>query len=65
MRPVAVRNCRLRAGGARAGRGDQRAELSQTQIALPAAHVRLGEVATVTDGNSEQRSISKMGGARS
>jgi multidrug efflux pump subunit AcrB len=27
-----------------------------------AAHVRLGEVATVTDGNSEQRSISKMGG---
>jgi multidrug efflux pump subunit AcrB len=45
------------------GEAASAAELSQTQIALPGGRtVRLGEVATVTDGNSEQRSISKMGG---
>jgi multidrug efflux pump subunit AcrB len=45
------------------GNADDAAQLSQTMIALPGNRmVRLGNIATVTDGNSEQRSISKMGG---
>jgi len=39
------------------------AQLAETQIALPGGRtVRLGNIASVVDGNSEQRSISKMGG---
>jgi multidrug efflux pump subunit AcrB len=38
-------------------------DLAATQIALPGGRtVRVGDVATVTDANSEQRSISKLGG---
>ena len=38
-------------------------ELSETQIALPGGRaVRLGDIAQVIDGNSEQRSISKLNG---
>jgi multidrug efflux pump subunit AcrB len=45
------------------GNADDAAALGQTMIALPGNRmVRLGDIATVTDGNSEQRSISKMGG---
>jgi multidrug efflux pump subunit AcrB len=45
------------------GNADDAAQLAQTMIALPGNRmVRLGNIATVTDGNSEQRSISKMGG---
>lgn len=41
------------------------AELAATQIALPGGRaVRLGDIAQVIDGNSEQRSISKMDGAQ-
>ena len=45
------------------GNADTAQELSQTQLALPGGRtVRLGDIATVSDGNSEQRSISKMNG---
>ena len=38
-------------------------ELSETQIALPGGRaVRLADIAQVVDGNSEQRSISKLNG---
>jgi multidrug efflux pump subunit AcrB len=41
------------------------AQLAATQIALPGGRaVRLGDLAQVIDGNSEQRSISKMDGAQ-
>ena len=45
------------------GNADNAQELSQRQIALPGGRtVRLGDIANVSDGNSEQRSISKLGG---
>jgi multidrug efflux pump subunit AcrB len=45
------------------GNADTAQQLSQTQIALPGGRtVRLADIATVSDGNSEQRSISKMNG---
>ena len=45
------------------GNADSAAQLSETQIALPGGRtVRLGDIAEVSDGNSEQRSISKLGG---
>jgi multidrug efflux pump subunit AcrB len=38
-------------------------ELAATQISLPGGRtLRLSDIATVSDGNSEQRSISKLGG---
>jgi multidrug efflux pump subunit AcrB len=45
------------------GNADSAAALAQTQIALPGGRTaRLGELAQVVDGSSEQRSISKLGG---
>ena len=45
------------------GNADTASELSETQIALPGGRtVKLGNIAQVLDSNSEQRSISKLGG---
>jgi multidrug efflux pump subunit AcrB len=45
------------------GNADDAAQLSNSQIALPGGRtIRLGAVAQVIDSNSEQRSISKLGG---
>ncbi|HEY0113629.1 MAG TPA: efflux RND transporter permease subunit [Allosphingosinicella sp.] len=45
------------------GNAESASDLAETQISLPGRRtVRLGDIATVTDGNSEQRSISKLGG---
>ncbi|HEV2078741.1 MAG TPA: efflux RND transporter permease subunit [Allosphingosinicella sp.] len=45
------------------GNADDAAQLSNTQIALPGGRTtRLGAIAQVIDSNSEQRSISKLGG---
>jgi multidrug efflux pump subunit AcrB len=45
------------------GNAEDAAGLAGTQIALPGGRtVRLSDIATVVDGNSEQRSISKMNG---
>ena len=45
------------------GNADSAATLGETQIALPGGRTaRLGDLARVVDGNSEQRSISKLGG---
>jgi multidrug efflux pump subunit AcrB len=47
------------------GNAENAEQLSQRQIALPGGRtVRLGDIANVTDGNSEQRSISKLGGSQ-
>ena len=45
------------------GNAASAADLANTQIALPGGRAaRLGDLAQVIDGNSEQRSISKLGG---
>ena len=45
------------------GNADNAQALADTQIALPGGRaLRLGDIAAVSDGNSEQRSISKLGG---
>ncbi|CAA9490857.1 MAG: RND multidrug efflux transporter; Acriflavin resistance protein [uncultured Sphingomonadaceae bacterium] len=45
------------------GNADTAAQLAETQIALPGGRTaRLGDLAQVIDGNSEQRSISKLNG---
>jgi multidrug efflux pump subunit AcrB len=47
------------------GNADTASELSETQIALPGGRtVKLGNIAQVLDSNSEQRSISKLGGTQ-
>ena len=45
------------------GNAEDAQALAETQIGLPGGRtVRLGDIADVTDGNSEQRSISKLNG---
>ncbi|HEX8533695.1 MAG TPA: efflux RND transporter permease subunit, partial [Allosphingosinicella sp.] len=47
------------------GNADTAAELAETQIALPGGRTaKLGDIAQVLDSNSEQRSISKLGGTQ-